>query len=55
LLVAPVLEAHATTKSVYFPAGQWQSVTDETAATITGPAEVDLPVTLRSLPAYRRL
>jgi len=55
LLVAPVLEAHATTKSVYFPAGQWQSVTDETAATITGPAEVDVPVSLSSLPAYRRL
>lgn len=55
LLVAPVIEPHATTKAVYFPAGRWQSVTDDTAAAITGPVEIDLPVTLQSLPAYQRL
>ncbi|AYM02357.1 glycoside hydrolase [Levilactobacillus brevis] len=55
ILVAPVITPHATTKAVYFPEGQWQSVTDEAAKTITGPATVDLPVTLASLPAYRRV
>ncbi|AKP64058.1 hypothetical protein FC99_GL000277 [Levilactobacillus koreensis JCM 16448] len=53
-LVAPVLEQHATQKAIYFPAGQWQSITGE-ATIITGPAERQVPVTLQSLPAYRKL
>lgn len=55
LLIAPVIEAGATRKAIYFPAGQWQSVTDGQAPVITGPVSVEVPVTLQSLPAYRRV
>ena len=51
LLVAPVLEAGAATRHVTFPSGRWAS---EDGTFVEGPAEVDVPVGLSSLPWWRR-
>ncbi|ERL64818.1 glycoside hydrolase family 31 protein [Schleiferilactobacillus shenzhenensis] len=54
LLVAPVLEKGATTKTVYFPAGQWQSINDA-ADVVTGSGEQTVPADLSTLPAYKKI
>lgn len=51
ILVAPVLEKGATTRRVWFPPGTRRSDLDGTHH--TGPAEVEVPVTLESLPWWR--
>lgn len=52
LLVAPVLEKGAVSRTVRFPAGEWLS---ETGEHITGPALREFPVGLESLPVFRRM
>ncbi|MFT9040224.1 glycoside hydrolase family 31 protein [Schleiferilactobacillus harbinensis] len=54
LLVAPVLEKGATHKTIYFPAGKWQSIHD-THDVVTGGGEKDVPVDLSTLPAYQKI
>ncbi|HEY5979183.1 MAG TPA: glycoside hydrolase family 31 protein [Microlunatus sp.] len=52
LLVAPVLERGATSRTVRLPPGRWiaaDGVSD------TGPSEIEVPVTLTSLPWWRRV
>ena len=51
LLVAPVLEAGVRTRHVVVPPGRWQS---PNGSTLDGPAEVELPVELGSIPWWRR-
>lgn len=51
ILVAPVLEQGATTRHVSVPPGTWRNGIDQSV--LTGPAEVDVPVTLESLPWWR--
>lgn len=52
LLVAPVLERGATTRRVLLPPGRWMAAD---GAGVTGPSEIELPVTLASLPWWRRV
>ena len=52
LLVAPVLERGTTARRVLVPPGRW--VADD-GDEITGPAEVEVTVTLTSLPWWRRV
>lgn len=54
ILSAPVIEKGATSKRVYFPEGRWQSLQDESTV-VDGPVTRDVPVTLATLPAYRRI
>ena len=51
IMVAPVLEPGARLRRVLVPPGRWRDPVDEM---ITGPAEIDLGVTLESLPWWRR-
>ena len=51
ILVAPVLEPGATTRRVHFPAGTWVGA-DGTRH--VGPDVQDVPVTLSTIPWYRR-
>ncbi|BEL06608.1 hypothetical protein Q0Z83_047990 [Actinoplanes sichuanensis] len=51
LLVAPVLSPSATTRRIAVPPGTW--FTDD-GTTVEGPAIVDLPVTLHSIPRLHR-
>jgi alpha-glucosidase (family GH31 glycosyl hydrolase) len=50
ILVAPVLEAGATTRRVVLPPGRWSA---PDGSTLDGPADVDIPVELDSLPFWR--
>lgn len=52
LLVAPVLERAATTRTALLPAGRWQA-SDGTIS--RGPKEVELDIDLHSIPWWRRL
>lgn len=52
LLVAPVVIEGATSRSVGFPTGCWQH--GETGARYTGPARMDVPAPLASLPWFHR-
>lgn len=52
ILVAPVLEAGARVRQVAVPPGQWR---DPEGTVHEGPAMIDLPVTLESLPWWRRV
>ncbi|MFJ3673309.1 glycoside hydrolase family 31 protein [Streptomyces sp. NPDC090106] len=51
LMVAPVLDAGATVRRVVVPAGDWA---DAEGHITRGPAVVDVPVTLRSIPLFFR-
>jgi len=51
ILVAPVLEPGATTRRVRFPAGCWVA---PDGARFDGPDVRSIPVTLTSVPWYRR-
>ena len=51
ILVAPVLEKGATSRAVRLPAGTWLA-TDGTL--YTGPDTIDVPVSLATLPWFRR-
>lgn len=51
ILVAPVLERGATSLHVSLPPGTWRSGQDDTVQ--TGPVEVEVEVTLESLPWWR--
>jgi alpha-glucosidase len=63
LLVAPVLEQGATSRSVYLPAGaSWQPVRVgddgtlvENGSPLTGGQRVDVPVTLADIPLFTRV
>lgn len=55
LLVAPVLRAGVTSRAALIPPGRWRSVgpaIDD--AVLDGPTEVDVSLTLDSLPVWRR-
>lgn len=52
LFVAPVLERSATHRTVAVPAGRWRS---ETGEIVTGPARIDVPCTLTTIPRFTRL
>lgn len=52
LLVAPVLDEAATTRSVYLPEGRWFEV--RSGAIYDGPATIDVGVTLGALPMFAR-
>ena len=52
LLVAPVLEPAATSRTVLVPPGRW---TDPAGSVVEGPTEITIPVNLRSVPWWRRL
>lgn len=54
LLVAPVIEKGATDKLIYFPSGQWQSLTNANEV-VSGPVTKKIPVDLATLPAYKLL
>lgn len=52
LLVAPVLEAKATSRSVYLPKGQWRDIfTDKT---YEGPRMLSLPVSFENIPVFQK-
>jgi alpha-glucosidase (family GH31 glycosyl hydrolase) len=51
ILVAPVLEPGATTRRVRFPDGTWVGAD---GARHVGPHVQDVPVTLTTIPWYRR-
>ncbi len=53
ILVAPVLQKHATTRIVRFPAGQWQR--EDGAQVYQGPGEYTVPAPLECLPRFRRI
>jgi alpha-glucosidase (family GH31 glycosyl hydrolase) len=62
VLAAPVLERGARTRTVVLPPGRWelsdpgQALADgEKPGTFDGPTRLELPVTLASLPVFRRL
>ena len=52
LLVAPVLERGATSRTVRLPPGRWIAAD---GVTVTGPTEIEIAVTLASLPWWRRV
>lgn len=52
-LVAPVLEAGARSRRVYFPAGQWKNV--DTGEIVTGGGTVEVPAPLEIIPVFQRL
>jgi alpha-glucosidase len=52
LLVAPVLWEGVTSRSVYFPAGEWYDYWS--GQRFTGPARVSVPVTIESIPLFVR-
>lgn len=52
ILVAPILEQGATTRTVVFPAGTWQG---DDGSTVTGPCRQEIEVPLSRLPWYRKL
>ena len=52
ILVAPVLEKGKRTRSVVFPAGNWQG---DDGSTVTGPTDIEIKVPLARLPWYRRV
>ncbi|MCA9679562.1 MAG: alpha-glucosidase, partial [Myxococcales bacterium] len=52
LLVAPVVEAGATTRAVYLPAGRWLEA--RSGAVVVGPTTIDVDVTLQALPTFVR-
>ncbi|MCC6898603.1 MAG: hypothetical protein IT377_06490 [Polyangiaceae bacterium] len=52
LLVAPVVAAGATTRSVYFPPGRWFDVW--TGERHDGPARLDVPAPIGSPPVFAR-
>ena len=52
LLVAPVLRAEATARSVYLPAGEWYDYW--TGQRVPGGRQMSVPVTLDSLPIFVR-
>ena len=51
LLVAPVLEKGAKVKRVYLPQGEWQGFDGKR---YQGAGWMELPVTLRDIPTFRR-
>jgi alpha-glucosidase (family GH31 glycosyl hydrolase) len=51
ILVAPVLNQGASTRSVELPPGSWIGVDGHS---LTGPTQVELPVDLESIPWFRR-
>lgn len=60
LLVAPVLQRGARTRRVLIPSGRWRRDDtmvgdDAVAAETVGPAEIEIPVDLGSLPWWRRV
>jgi alpha-glucosidase (family GH31 glycosyl hydrolase) len=50
VLVAPVVEQHATSRTVYFPSGCWRS--PETGQEVLGPRYETVPAALRQLPFF---
>ncbi len=52
LLAAPVLEAGATSRTLYLPAGRWFEL--HSGAIYQGPTTITVPVTLAALPLYVR-
>lgn len=54
LLVAPVLEQGATVRTVRLPPGRWVDAADRSGAVVEGPAEVSVPVSMDTLPRWRR-
>ena len=52
ILVAPVLQRGANVRAVRVPPGTWRG---EDASAITGPTTVEVPVTLDTLPWFRRV
>ncbi len=52
LMVAPVIEPGATTRSVYLPAGRWYEVAS--GAAYDGPTTIAVSVTLAALPMFAR-
>jgi alpha-glucosidase len=52
LLVAPVLTEGATSRSVYFPTGEW--VPWSGGAHVVGPSEASVPAPMGELPLYAR-
>lgn len=59
ILVAPVLEKHATKRTVRFPSGRWQRESDSSVnndiQTYQGPGDCEVSAPLESLPRFRRL
>jgi alpha-glucosidase len=53
LLVAPVLEPGAITRRVIVPPGRWVELF-EGLTELTGPAELEVAVTLEEIPVFRR-
>ena len=51
LLPAPVLEQRATTRRVVLPPGRWPA---PDGTTLHGPGNGELPVTLKTVPWFRR-
>jgi alpha-glucosidase len=52
ILVAPVLEANATKRSVYLPAGRWYEL--HSGAIYDGPTTIEVGATLAALPLFAR-
>jgi alpha-glucosidase (family GH31 glycosyl hydrolase) len=51
ILVAPVLERGATTRTIRLPPGRWVA---PDGSSVAGPATVEMEVGLGTLPLYRR-
>lgn len=52
LLVAPVVEPSATSRTVYLPAGRWFDAASD--AIVDGPTTIDAPLRLAALPMFVR-
>ena len=56
ILVAPVTAQHATTRTMYFPAGaRWQSLLHADAAPIKGGQSLTVDAPLDEIPVYTRV
>jgi alpha-glucosidase len=54
LLVAPVLEEGARSRSVRLPAGEWYDFWEETQESWKGPTVIEVPVNLQRIPVLAR-